>query len=163
PLTVNPRRTTDLTGSPALWRGLDAFHALLCECEFIAKKLATVDEYLRLQDKAHQSDVARSVAYDAIGSVMSSEATTPREFLVQGEDAAILAAAKLVGEAIGLEVRQHPARQEGATFEQQVNAIASASSFRTRVVALRDNWQRGDNGPLLGQWAESNRPVALIP
>src|SRR5690606_261236 len=28
PLVVDPKRTTDLAGSPALWRGLDAFHAL---------------------------------------------------------------------------------------------------------------------------------------
>ncbi len=163
PLVVDPKRTTDLAGSPALWRGLDAFHALLCEVEFITKKLATVDEYLRLQDKAHQSDAARQSAYDAIGSVMTSEATTPREFLVQGDDAAILEAAKLVGEAIGVDVRPHPDRQEGATFEQQVLAIAAASGFRTRVVALRDDWYRGDNGALLGQWAETNGPVALIP
>jgi NHLM bacteriocin system ABC transporter ATP-binding protein len=163
PLIVDPKRTLDLAGSPALWRGLDAFHALLCEFEFITKKLATVDEYLRLQDKAHQSDAARQSAYDAIGSVMATEAATPREFLVQGDDAAILEAAKLVGEAIGIDVKPHPDKQEGATFEQQVLAIASASSFRTRVVALRDDWYRGDNGPLLGQWADTNGPVALIP
>src|SRR5690606_3978944 len=30
PLAVEPRPTTELAGNPALWRGLDAFHAVLC-------------------------------------------------------------------------------------------------------------------------------------
>lgn len=163
PLAVQPKPTTALAGSPALWRGLDAFHAVLCECEFIAKKLSTVDEYLRLQDKAHHADAARAAAFDAIGSVLSSEGSTPREFLVQGDHAAILEACRLVGEAMGIAVREHPGRKEGASFDQQVLAIAAASNFRTRVVALRDDWMKSDNGPLLGQWADTNSPVALLP
>jgi ATP-binding cassette subfamily C protein len=163
PLSVEALRTADLAGRPSLWRGLDAFHAVLCECEFIAKKLSTVDEYLRLQDKASHSDAARAAAMDAIGSVLSTEGSTPREFMVQGDEAAILEACRLVGETIGITVREHPGKQEGLSFEQQVLAIASASGFRTRVVALRDDWMKTDNGPLLGQWAESNDPVALIP
>ncbi|MCC7044018.1 MAG: NHLP bacteriocin export ABC transporter permease/ATPase subunit [Acidobacteria bacterium] len=162
PLSVEALRTADLAGKPTLWRGLDAFHAVLCECEFIAKKLSTVDEYLRLQDKASHSDAARAAAMDAIGSVLSTEGSTPREFMVQGDEAAILEACRLVGETIGITVREHPGKQEGLSFEQQVLAIASASGFRTRVVALRDDWMRSDNGPLLGQWAESNDPVALL-
>ncbi|ODS52727.1 MAG: NHLP bacteriocin export ABC transporter permease/ATPase subunit [Acidobacteria bacterium SCN 69-37] len=163
PLSVEPIRTIDLAGRPALWRGLDAFHAVLCECEFIAKKLSTVDEYLRLQAKASHSDAARAAAIDAIGSVLSSEGSTPREFKVQGDEGAILEACKLVGEYLDLPVREHPGKPEGQSFEQQVLAIASASGFRTRVVALRDAWWHSDNGPLLGQWAETNDPVALIP
>jgi NHLM bacteriocin system ABC transporter ATP-binding protein len=163
PLSVEALRTSDLAGKPALWRGLDAFHSVLCECEFIAKKLSTVDEYLRLQDKASHSDAARAAALDAIGSVLSTEGSTPREFLVQGDEAAILEACRLVGETLGITVREHPGKQEGLSVDQQVLAIASASGFRTRVVALRDDWMKTDNGPLLGQWAETNDPVALIP
>lgn len=162
PLSVEALRTADLAGKPTLWRGLDTFHSVLCECEFIAKKLSTVDEYLRLQDKASHSDAARAAAMDAIGSVLSTEGATPREFMVQGDEAAILEACRLVGETIGLAVREHPGKQEGLSFEQQVLAIASASGFRTRVVALRDDWLKTDNGPLLGQWADSNSPVALL-
>jgi NHLM bacteriocin system ABC transporter ATP-binding protein len=162
PLSVEALRTADLAGKPTLWRGLDTFHAVLCECEFIAKRLSTVDEYLRLQDKASHSDAARAAAMDAIGSVLSTEGSTPREFMVQGDEAAILEACRLVGETMGITVREHPGKQEGLSFEQQVLAIASASGFRTRVVALRDDWLKTDNGPLLGQWADSNDPVALL-
>jgi NHLM bacteriocin system ABC transporter ATP-binding protein len=94
--------------------------------------------------------------------VLSTEGATPREFKVQGDEAAIVEACRLVGESLGITVREHPSKQEGMSFEQQVLAIASASGFRTRVVALRDDWWKTDNGPLLGQWAETNDPVALI-
>jgi ATP-binding cassette subfamily C protein len=163
PLSVVPRRTAELLTQPALWHGLDAFHSALCEAEFITKKLTTVDEYIRLQEKAHHSDAAREAAYDAIGSVLSSEAATPTEFLATGDADATLRALQLVGKAIDLEVVEHPSKEEGLTFEQQVSAIAIASGFRTRTVALRDDWMRQDNGPLLGQIGETKEPVAILP
>ena len=40
--------------------------------------------------------------------------------------------------------------------------IASNSGFRTRVVALRDDWWLRDQGPMLGQLADSKNAVALL-
>jgi NHLM bacteriocin system ABC transporter ATP-binding protein len=163
PLSVRPKRTAMVLADPGVWHGLEVFHAVLCECEFIGKKLSTVDEYLRLQNKALQSEAAKEAAYDAIGSVLSSEGATPSEFRALGDADAVLRACELVARAIGTEAKEHPAKQEGLSFEQQVSAIALASGFRTRVVALRDDWWRQDNGPLLGQLAETKNPVAILP
>ena len=58
-LSVRPKRTAAVVADPAIWQGLDVFHAVICECEFIGKKLSAVDEYLRLQNKAQQSEAAR--------------------------------------------------------------------------------------------------------
>ena len=102
-------------------------------------------------------------AYDAIGSVLSSEGETPNEFRTQGDAEAVLRACELVAEAVGMEAKEHPAKAENLTFEEQVQAIAMASGFRTRVVALRDDWWRQDIGPLLGQLAEAKDPVAILP
>ena len=41
--------------------------------------------------------------------------------------------------------------------------IARVSRFRTRQVALKGEWWRRDNGPLLAYMEEDGRPVALIP
>ena len=163
PLSIRPRRTPDMLTQPGLWYGLDIFHSVLCEAEFITKKLSTVDEYIRLQEKAHHSDAARNAAYDAIGSVLSSEAGTPTEFLAAGDADATLRALQLVGKVVDIEVVEHPSKEEGLSFEQQVGAIAIASGFRTRTVALRDDWMYQDNGPLLGQIAETKEPVAILP
>ena len=42
-------------------------------------------------------------------------------------------------------------------------AIASVSGFRTRIVALRGDWWRFDNGPLLALNEQTKMPVALLP
>jgi ATP-binding cassette subfamily C protein len=163
PLALSPVATRDLAGSDDLWAGLDVFHHVLCECEFINKKLALADEFVRLQRKAQHSAGAQQAAYDAIGSVMSSEGTTPDEFHAPGDAEPTLRACQLVGRALGLNVRAHPVVEEGLTYEERVASIATASGFRTRVVALRDRWYAEDNGPLLGQIADTKDPVALLP
>jgi ATP-binding cassette subfamily C protein len=162
-MSVTPARTLDQLKGEDLWYALDVFHQVLCECEFINKKLATVDEYVRLQQKAQQREQAREAAYDAIGSVMRTEAAAPQEFHSTGPAEPVFRACSLVGQRLGIAVKEHPAAEEGMTYEERVNAIASASGFRTRVVALRGNWWAEDHGPLVGQLAESNQAVALLP
>ncbi len=138
------------------------FHRALCECEFVNKKLANVDEYVRLQAKAHHKEAAEEAAYDAIGAVMRTESDTPRELLDAIGSEPVLKACALVGHAFGIEVRGNPGATEDLAYEEQVAAIAASSGFRTRLVMLRDDWWNYDHGPLLGQHAESRLPVALL-
>jgi NHLM bacteriocin system ABC transporter ATP-binding protein len=163
PLALRPIATADVVGSDDLWAGLETFHQILCECEFVNKKLALADEFIRLRHKSRQAEVAREEAYDAIGSVMRTERSTPAEFRSRGDAEPVLHACQLVASAIGLEAKAHPSTDAVLTYEERVTAIATASGFRTRVVALRDDWWTEDNGPLLGQLAGSMDPVALLP
>ena len=144
----------------AAWRGLDLFHQVMCQCEFINKKLAVVDEYQRLKSKAEYSDAARDAGYREIASVM--EETAGALAAAPGADP-ILAACVLVGEAMGMTVRDHPEAARSASFEDRVNAIARASRCRTRPVMLRDDWWRADHGPALGRLEDGGAPVALLP
>jgi NHLM bacteriocin system ABC transporter ATP-binding protein len=162
-LTIKPVTTEAAVADPALWHGLDVFHQVLCECEFINKKLAVADEFVRLQQKAQHAVAAEEAAYDAIGSVLSTEGARPREFMQTAASEPVLRACTLVGAALGMEVRNNPSAGEDLTFEELITAISGASGFRTRTVALRDEWWRGDHGPLLGQLADSKAPVALLP
>ncbi|MGE5244849.1 MAG: NHLP bacteriocin export ABC transporter permease/ATPase subunit [Betaproteobacteria bacterium] len=161
-VSIAPERTAGLLAGEDIWYGLDVFHQVLCECEFINKKLATVDEYVRLQQKAQQREAARDAAYDAIGSVMRTEAAAPQEFLASASAEPVFRACLLVGQALGIEVKEHPNAEEALTYEERVAAVASASGFRTRVVALRGEWWKEDHGPLLGQNAATKAPVALL-
>jgi NHLM bacteriocin system ABC transporter ATP-binding protein len=162
-LTMTPRPTIEVVQNPAFWHSLAVFHQVLCECQFVAKKLATADEYIRLQQKARHQDAAEEAAYDAIGAVMRTEAVTPREFLDSAAKEPVLKACTLVGNALGVEVMPHPAATEDLTYEEMVSAIATASGFRTRVVALRDDWWNHDHSAMLGQISEGGQPVALLP
>jgi ATP-binding cassette subfamily C protein len=162
-LAVTPRTTADALGDERLWHGLTVLHEVVCESEFINKKLAAADEFVRLQQKAAHSEAASEAAYNAIGSVLQSEAASPRDFLATSGAEPVLQAATLVGRAAGIEVRRHPAATDDLTYEEQVAAVATASNFCTRVVALRDEWWTGDHGPLLAQDAATKGPIALLP
>jgi NHLM bacteriocin system ABC transporter ATP-binding protein len=161
-LSVTPLRTGEAVGQAALWEGLSVFQQVICECEFINKKLAAVDEFIRLEHKARHLEAAKEAAYDAIGSVLRTEAASPREFLETGGTEPVLRACELVGKRQGIEVKSHPGLDE-LTYEEKINAIASASGFRTRVVALRGDWWNRDHGPLLGQLEKTKAPVAILP
>jgi ATP-binding cassette subfamily C protein len=164
PLTLVPVSTEAALAHTGFWDGLDAFHLAVCECESLNKKLEDVDEFVRLGEKAERSDEAEEDAYSAIGAVMQSDTE-------RGEAAArepgtaepILAACRLVGQSLGMQVRPHPAASDKLAYEEMVGSIATASGFRTRVVALRGEWWRADLGPLLGQRADTQAPVALLP
>jgi NHLM bacteriocin system ABC transporter ATP-binding protein len=162
PVAFTPAPTEKAIAEPALWHGLDVFHQVLCECEFINKKLAVADEYVRLQQKASHAVAAQEAAYDAIGSVLSSEGGRPSDLHRTAASEPVLRACSLVGAALGFEVRGATSAEE-LTFEETVLAISLASGFRTRTVALRDDWYTSDNGPLVGQWEESKVAVALLP
>ncbi len=58
-VTPRLRGTASAVKEDALWAGLDLFQQVLCECEFINKKLAVVDEFQRLKSKAQQSEAAQ--------------------------------------------------------------------------------------------------------
>lgn len=163
PLEVLPRRSADAAGDPRLWAGLDVFHRVLCECEFVNKKLAYVDEFQRLQKKAEQVEKAQESAYAAIGSVLGGTGIWLRPSALGVDAGPILKAAALVADSLGLQVRPHPDAREDLNFEDTVTAIAAASRFRVRRVALVDDWWNRDQGPFLGRRAESNVPVAILP
>lgn len=163
-LTVKPVATPALVGHPDLWEGLAAFHAVVCECEFLSKKLAALDEYERQLQKARHAQAAERAGYAAIGAVIRGDADTPKEFLVAAAAEPVLRACQLVGQALHIVVKQHPTADEDAlSYDERINAIASASGFRTRVVALRDDWWRRDHGPMLALAETTKTPVALLP
>ena len=163
PLSTRPKSSGEAANDPRLWAGLDVFHRVLCECEFVNKKLAFVDEFQRLQKKAEQVERAQESAYAAIGSVLGGTGVWMRPSAVGVDAGPILRAAALVGESLGIAVRAHPEARDDLNFEDTLGSVAAASRFRTRRVALVGDWWTGDQGPYLGQRSETKAPVALLP
>ncbi len=102
PLVTRPKKSADAAGDPRLWAGLDVFHRVLCECEFVNKRLAYVDEFQRLQRKAEQVEKAQESAYAAIGSVLGGTGVWLRPSALGVDAGPILKACGLVGDALGL-------------------------------------------------------------
>lgn len=162
-LSVEPVASEGVLARPEFWRGLEAFHQALSECEFLNKKLATVDEFNRLKSKAQYSQAAREAAYEDIGAVLESPGAKRKESAPTGEIEPVYQACRDIGEAMGMSVKKPPESKAERSFEENLAAIAMASRFRTRQVALRADWWNRDQGPILGQIEATKAPVALIP
>jgi ATP-binding cassette subfamily C protein len=145
------------------WRALGTFHRALCQCEFINKRLATVDELNRLRTKAEYAEAARADAHGELVEVLAADQRRAAAPEVDRRGDPFLPACTLVGEPLKIPVKAHPEADQKVPFDKRVALIAKASRFRTRQVALRENWFRRDHGPLLGKLASSEAPVALLP
>lgn len=163
-LEVKPASTADALRLGACFPGLEVFHRVLCECEFINKKLATVDEFNRLRSKAKQTEEARDAAYQDIGAVLSAPGEKRKERVEFGGDSEpVFQACRHVCADLGMEARKPPDPKADRTFEDNLALVAIASRFRTRQVALRGNWFKQDHGPILAKLEATKEPIALVP
>ena len=162
-LPLTSAATLAVLARAELWRGLDDFHRALCDCEFLNKKLAVVDEYNRLKSKAANVARARESALEEIGGVLASPTERRAEAAPSGEGAPVFGACRIICAELGLDIKR-PAEAEGdRSLEDNLLLIAMSSRLRTRQVALRGDWWNHDQGPILGKFAESKEAVALIP
>jgi NHLM bacteriocin system ABC transporter ATP-binding protein len=145
------------------WSGLDGFHATVLSALAWRAGRAAVE---RQEQRRHRTEVDSMLARNAVlrlGTVLEDE-TTSRALSpdnVVAEDP-LLAACRVVGGAIGVEIRR-PEQPDGGRARDPLDEISRASRVRMRRVALTGDWWRKDSGPLLGFWAEDERPVALLP
>src|SRR5690606_10392941 len=99
------------------------------------------------------SAMDRRIASNAIGERRDGNDTSD-----YGE---LLAACRIVGDALGITFRAPPQNGDGRATDTPLDRIARASNVRVRRVVLKGEWWREDNGPLLGTRQDVDRPVAL--
>jgi ATP-binding cassette subfamily C protein len=153
--------TAALLHDPGLWTGLDGFHqaALACLVQRAWESAAAERERLRLQAEAD-----RRLADAALADLAAVAAPAGDDGPAAGAGAdALLAACRLVGHALGIVVQPPPGSAPARGQAAAVSAVARASRVRFRRVALRGDWWRRDNGPLLAFAAQDQRPLALLP
>jgi NHLM bacteriocin system ABC transporter ATP-binding protein len=76
---------------------------------------------------------------------------------------AVLAAVRLVGDALDLEIQARPSHERLAAGRDPLQPILRASRVRARAVALRGEWWTTDAGPMLAYLESDRRPLALLP
>ena len=74
----------------------------------------------------------------------------------------LLTAMAVVGEALGVEVREPEFSKKNEDQDYQVQQIARTSDLRVRKVLLKDGWWKDDCGALLGFLEDGKHPVALL-
>jgi hypothetical protein len=142
------------------WSNLEEFHSLVINCLLLNKERAEREEQKRLRAKAKSAQVDLSNAFSRLTSILRPGPSTP---VASGEGDALFRACSLIGNVLGIAVKEHPDAKKGKKQKDPLRAIALVSRIRLRKVILRDDWWRRDNGPLLAFIKENNRPVALLP
>jgi NHLM bacteriocin system ABC transporter ATP-binding protein len=152
--------TSDWWRGDPEWSGLDAFHALALTALQRLRELDSLAEQARFDARASQDQYMLNRAIARLQGVHSGD-----EGLSFIDDAdgqrPLVAAAQAVGRYLGIEVR--PSQHATDAGGDPIQAIADASRFRAREVALAGRWWREDNGPLLAFSKPDDRPVALLP
>ncbi len=154
-----------------LWTGLARLHALVLGYTTVLAAQSTAAESLRLRRKNAGHRSAMRTACVELSDAMRPAHTQPtgddvvvaaNDGSVAGWHDALFAACRIVGDTLDIPMKPY-ARADDAPFPRDpLAAIARASRVRTRQVALRGEWWREDNGPLVGSIAEDHRGVALL-
>lgn len=166
-IDLKPISTRQALEKGVLWSGLSLYHESVCLCEFINKKLVLADEFLRLRDKEEYSAMAKQQALREVKSVLEKKDPL---FLGSEDDEQVqsalknelFAAIKLVCDFSAIRIKIHP-DLNNPNVPDPLDLIASASNFRYRRVALRDDWWRRDHGPMLAFLEDGHKPVAILP
>jgi ATP-binding cassette subfamily C protein len=139
-----------------LLEGLGLLHALILRGLELLDDAERESEIRRLEEREAHARDATGAAFDAMASVLD-----PRLGL-EGHQPPLLGAARLVGDALGVEI-QPPAESEDPNRRgDPLEAIARASRLRMRRVLLEPDWWKQDCGPLIAFLEDGHRPVALL-
>ncbi|MEO8620012.1 MAG: NHLP bacteriocin export ABC transporter permease/ATPase subunit [bacterium] len=161
--------TEEAIRSGELWSGLDRLHGLvLTDVAESAEQTAEAERTRAARRAVAHRRVLTTSCLD-LSEVLQSPAeraaykrasvATTREAR-SGSD--LFAAVRIVAGDLGLTVTL-PLENSGAPpARDPLASIARASRFRTRRVALRDDWWNHDNGALLAYRTADKQPVALL-
>jgi NHLM bacteriocin system ABC transporter ATP-binding protein len=157
--SISVANTLELLHTGSLWADLAGFHAavLVAAAENVGRVLETERERLRRRSEADRRVMARAIS--ELASTM--DAGLPEQAVESNGDDALLTACRAVAQAQGITIVKPPRSRAPDTAIDRLNAIARSSRLRVRRIALRDDWWRRDNGPLLA-FLEDGNPVALL-
>ena len=153
-------KTSSLVPDDRLWAGLAGFHRATLSCIALNLQEAERAEAERLVQKSHSDDRLAQSTLARLAATVEPEKSEAE--LALEHEAPILAACRLVGERLGMEIRA-PRDFARKTWSDPVSAIARASELRIRRVTLRGPWWRQDGGPLLAFRGDTQQPTALLP
>ncbi|NUL04932.1 NHLP bacteriocin export ABC transporter permease/ATPase subunit [Streptomyces lunaelactis] len=135
--------------------------------------LSAVDRWIEQLERAHEDRTAAGIkageavrerADQALLASIGRPERAGRSATVadRATDDATLAVCRRVAEATGITLSEPPKSAARDARVSPVERIAVGSRIRTRAVRLGDRWWRTNSGPLVGHWARSGAPVALL-
>jgi NHLM bacteriocin system ABC transporter ATP-binding protein len=158
PCNVAIERTDAIESLADVLAGLDCLEGLTLALLKAQDEREHAAELERLERSARMQERRLANAFDEVAAVLH-----PLPIATSDSDP-LLAAARTIGRALGVQVRA-PGRSAESGAADPVEAIARASQLRTRDVRLSGNWWRRDCGYLLAvqRTGADVRPIALLP
>ena len=137
--------------------GLTHFNTLVCAYlkSYETRADSAERENLVLAERLHRNNLED--ALNEVGDLLNKR---PSRSPVRHTE--LLTAMAVVGEALGVEVREPEFSKKNEDQDYQVQQIARTSDLRARKVLLKDGWWKDDCGALLGFLEDGRHPVALL-
>lgn len=153
--------TNTIVSENSNWQWIDFFHGIVLETIVFHKNELTEFEHERLREKAKADQSLMEKSILKLISPLADETLTT--FVEIQDDYPLLAACRLVGNHLGLDIRMHPRIDLLKSSQEYVlRSIVRTSRVELREVALRGNWWKNDSGALLG-FTNEQEPVAILP
>jgi NHLM bacteriocin system ABC transporter ATP-binding protein len=157
-------REGGLLAGAAAWEGLAALHELALRFTGLVAARAEAADRERMERRALEAQATLSRSCSLLAATLAERgdpAAGAGAGVLEGGDP-LLAACGRVAAALGLTVKAEPRAEGARAARDPLAAILRASRLRGRKVALRADWWRHDQGPLLGYRAQDRHPVALL-
>ena len=123
-------------------------------------------QFRRAAQAEERARLAASAAHErqVFEGALQQLANTLRPELkpVQARESSLLAAASIVGDAIGIVIKAPAASEDLARLKDPIEAIARASRVRHRTVILAGRWWEEDCGPLIAYRGAAQAPVGFV-
>jgi NHLM bacteriocin system ABC transporter ATP-binding protein len=176
--------TQALLGELDLWPALRGFLRMVLTCVAVNAQEADAQERARAQRK---SAAFSRLMQGTLARLAAVVVGAPADIVPEAEEP-LLHACRLVGERLGVAIKEPPGARLSSLRHVPSKGTASMSSFllslgaqkklkpsdalrdiarasqvRVRRVALKGEWWRTDNGPLIAFREADEAPVALLP
>lgn len=144
------------------WEYIANFHRIAHNCILWNIERYEAIERERLRKRYAYDRGQLNNAFGRLAGILHRERMGQYQTDYAGDEPLFLSCQAL-GSALGVRIVRPPDPIDGRNEVLTLEAIIHASGLRAREVALRDDWWRRDNGPLLGYLGEERLPVALLP
>jgi len=155
--------TAQLLQEPTAPICFDHFHRLACAALVLRQDKAVATERIRWLQRLEAEDSIMQQALLRLSSPLSSNGHAVSAQKVRDTHDALYTACRVVCEELGIELTGTPRMGKGQSHAQALKLFARSARIQIRDVALRGQWWRKDNGPLLAFQADTQQPVVLLP
>jgi ATP-binding cassette subfamily C protein len=137
--------------------GIEAVVNLIIHVTETARQKREADDLVRLQRK---SELGRKAMAEALGNLASLFDDASAEVSLNAN--ALLGACNIIGKTMGVAFALPASGVDINKTRDPVKFLAETAGVRTRIVALKGEWWKNDNGPLLVFSENERQPFALL-